>query len=409
MRPLTQAVVLAGGRGERLRPLTDSVPKPLVDVNGRPFVTYVLDDLASQGITEVLFLTGYLGGLFPELLGHTYKGMSLDFDHGADDWATGERLLHAHEHLQEDFLLLYGDNLVAFSLARLATLRDVTKAPICLTVGSKVPGNVSIDAPPHVAHYSAGRRSDDARWVELGFMLVRRDVLTAALRETSRSLSLALESLAKSNQVAADQVLAPYFSISDPDRLLIAREAVTRKRVILIDRDGVINVKPPKAEYVTSVEHFEFIPESIEAMRVLSQHGFCFIVVSNQAGIARGVLSELQLDAIHSHMLARLTSKGIEITDVYVCPHHWDDGCTCRKPQPGMLIQAAIDHRLRLQQVVFVGDDVRDAEAALAAGCTPLLVGDGARADSLYPSLLDALDDIFAHYGMSDSEGAGLL
>lgn len=408
MTGVRQAVVLAGGRGERLRPLTDDVPKPLVEVAGRPFAFHVLDDLAREGISEVLFLTGYLGEAFPQVLGDSYAQMTLSYHHGPEEWSTGERLLRAETLLHDDFLLLYGDNLVSFSVARLCTLSGHADASLCLTLGRKSPGNVVVGEASRVSRYLACQRSAEATWVELGYMLANRDVLLQTIRDVSGSLPNAISLLADRGRIVADQVLAPYFSISDPERLAIASEAIRNSRVILIDRDGVINVKAPKAEYIKSVDQFHLISENVQAMKELSTEGFSFIIISNQAGIARGVVTAEEVATVNRHMVDELARRGIRVLDVYVCPHHWDDDCECRKPKPGMLLQAARDHHLRMERVVFVGDDPRDAQAATAAGCQPVLVGfeqgsmPGVRSQA---SLLDAVEHVRGIYISPKTEG----
>ena len=110
-------------------------------------------------------------------------------------------------------------------------------------------------------------------------------------------------------------------------------------------------------------------------MKLLSENGFRFIVVSNQAGIARGMLNLDDLERIHNKMKDELKRDGIEIIDIYICPHHWDEGCYCRKPNPGMLFQASQDYLLRLDKTLFIGDDPRDCQTAEKAGCNSIFVG----------------------------------
>jgi D-glycero-D-manno-heptose 1,7-bisphosphate phosphatase len=98
------------------------------------------------------------------------------------------------------------------------------------------------------------------------------------------------------------------------------------------------------------------------------------IVISNQAGIARGAMTEADLADIHRRMNQEVTQSGGRIEAIYYCPHGWDDGCECRKPKPGMLFQAQREHQLDLSRTPFIGDDERDAEAANAAGCPSLLL-----------------------------------
>ena len=105
--------------------------------------------------------------------------------------------------------------------------------------------------------------------------------------------------------------------------------------------------------------------------------GFRVVVVSNQAGIARGAMTEADLLEIHRRMVGETTLAGGSIDAIYYCPHHWEEGCECRKPAPGMLFQAQRDFSLDLSRTLFIGDDVRDAQAARAAGSPFELVGEG--------------------------------
>jgi D-glycero-D-manno-heptose 1,7-bisphosphate phosphatase len=100
------------------------------------------------------------------------------------------------------------------------------------------------------------------------------------------------------------------------------------------------------------------------------------IIVSNQAGIGRGAMSEDDLMVIHRQMVKETEQAGGRIDAIYYCPHDWDEGCECRKPKPGMLFQAQHDFNLDLSRTLFIGDDERDAQAAMAAGCLPALVSD---------------------------------
>ena len=138
---------------------------------------------------------------------------------------------------------------------------------------------------------------------------------------------------------------------------------------MLLDRDGVLNKKATRARYVRTWEEFEWLPGALEALRLFSEAGYRVIVISNQAGIGRGTMKEEDVRVIHARMRAEAAAAGGRIDAVYYCPHGREDGCDCRKPKPGMLLQAQQDFALNLRQVVFIGDDVRDGQAGAAAGC----------------------------------------
>jgi D-glycero-D-manno-heptose 1,7-bisphosphate phosphatase len=109
-------------------------------------------------------------------------------------------------------------------------------------------------------------------------------------------------------------------------------------------------------------------------LHLLAEAGYRVIIVSNQAGIARGAMTQADLAHIHDQMKAEVLKAGGRIDAFYHCPHDWDEDCECRKPKPGMLFQAQRDFHLDLSRTFFIGDDERDAQAAEAAGCPSVLV-----------------------------------
>jgi D-glycero-D-manno-heptose 1,7-bisphosphate phosphatase len=146
------------------------------------------------------------------------------------------------------------------------------------------------------------------------------------------------------------------------------------KKVIILDRDGVINKKPPKAEYVKSWDEFEILPGVIEALQLLDRQNYDIFIVTNQAGIARGLITENDLHIIHKKLLDVFKQNNVHIKDIYYCPHGWDEGCDCRKPKPGMLLRAGKEHNFDITKAIFIGDDERDKQAGDAAGCKTILI-----------------------------------
>ena len=138
--------------------------------------------------------------------------------------------------------------------------------------------------------------------------------------------------------------------------------------------DGVINKKAPKADYVKNWTEFKILPGAIEAIKILNLNNFKVYIVSNQAGIARGLMSETDLNDIHENLKKELLKHNATIDGIYFCPHGWNDGCECRKPKPGMLFQAAKENLFDLTKAIFIGDDKRDIQAGQAAGCKTVLV-----------------------------------
>jgi D-glycero-D-manno-heptose 1,7-bisphosphate phosphatase len=141
------------------------------------------------------------------------------------------------------------------------------------------------------------------------------------------------------------------------------------KRAAFLDRDGVINRKPPEGQYVTRWEEMQFLPGAAEAVALLGGAGFRVIVVTNQRCLAKGLLTVPELELIHQRMCDLLAASGAIIDEVYYCPHEEEPPCSCRKPAPGMLLAAARTHQIDLPSSWMIGDSDRDVEAGRRAGC----------------------------------------
>jgi D-glycero-D-manno-heptose 1,7-bisphosphate phosphatase len=138
-------------------------------------------------------------------------------------------------------------------------------------------------------------------------------------------------------------------------------------KVAFLDRDGTINHDSP--DYIKGRSEFKFISGSIEAIRLLTLSGFTSIVITNQSAIARKFISPAELDRIHALMKSAVKSGGGKITDIFFCPHLPADNCDCRKPAPGLIVQAQEKYNINLRTAVMVGDSAKDIECAQNAGC----------------------------------------
>ena len=138
------------------------------------------------------------------------------------------------------------------------------------------------------------------------------------------------------------------------------------RRCLFLDRDGVINVAPPAADYVRTWEEFQFHPEVFSWILLFKSAGFLVIVVTNQRGVALGLMSEAELEDIHRRMRTELEARGAEVDDLFCCPHA-DNACACRKPLPGLILEAQRKWNIDLAGSLLVGDS--DKDSALAAAC----------------------------------------
>lgn len=177
-------------------------------------------------------------------------------------------------------------------------------------------------------------------------------------------------------------------------------------RVVFLDRDGVINTEPPPPGWIMRWEDLEFADGALDALRRLREAGFTVVVVTNQSCVGRGFASREAIQAILDRLVDEVAAAGGEIARVYWCPHVDADGCSCRKPKPGMIAQAAAELGLRPERAFLVGDSESDVQAGRVAGCTTFLVGpqpdgraEATEADHVVASLAEAVGQILALVG----------
>ncbi|MEA2701690.1 MAG: D-glycero-D-manno-heptose 1,7-bisphosphate phosphatase [Candidatus Parcubacteria bacterium] len=173
-------------------------------------------------------------------------------------------------------------------------------------------------------------------------------------------------------------------------------------KVVLLDRDGTV-IRDPEDERVDTEEKIELFPDSIEALRYLAEHDFSIVLISNQAGIAEGRITEQDFERINAKVLEMLSPSGINVLKTYVCPHAPEDECECRKPKPKMVREALKEFNLKPENVYMVGDRESDIMAGINAGTRTILVKTAnvpvvaEQATYTAPNLLDAVKYTVAH------------
>lgn len=376
-----QAVILAGGRGTRMQPITLDRPKPMVPILGRPFLEYQIAQLREEGFERVLLLLGYLPHVVMDHFGDGSRfGIRIDYAVTEPDDLTSSRVARARHLIDRCFLLLYCDNYWPMRMDRLWRRFKEAGKPGLITVYANKDGysrgSVILDEAGNVRVFDRLRTTPGLEGVEISYAILT-DLALAHLPERDTLFEEAIYTpLAAEGRLAAYVSAHRYYSVGSLNRLPATERFMQRMPTIILDRDGVLNRKPPRAEYVRSWAEWEWLPGAREALRLLNEAGFRTILVSNQAGVARGAMSADDLEAIHCRLREDVARAGGEIAAIYHCPHDWDAGCDCRKPKPGMLFQAQRDFDLDLTRTLFVGDDERDGQAAYAAECPFVRVTD---------------------------------
>ncbi len=389
---LKQAVIIAGGLGTRLKPFTDTNPKPMYPFYGKPFIQYLVEQISAFGIHRVLILLGYMPEKIESALGDGADlGVEIQYDVTPVKYDTGARLRHAMPLLDEQFLFMYCDNYCPIDVQRLFAEWIEHEALIQLSVYQNADhytkDNVRLHEDGQVLVYDKDRKSEGLAGVDIGYAIISKKVFEYLDEGNVNFERSVYGKIVNQKKMYATVTKHRYYSIGSWERIKLTDDFFSAKKTIFLDRDGTLNVKPPKACYVEKPEDFVWLEGAKEAVRRLNANGYRVIVISNQPGIARGNLSEETLNAIHAKMMRDLSEMGASIDAIYYCPHGWDEGCDCRKPRPGLLYRAQKDYSLDLTKCYMVGDDERDMQAGQAAGCKCVHVTE------IY-SLLDAVDDI---------------
>lgn len=388
-------VILAGGRGLRLRPLTETLPKPLTAINGYPFIAHLLGQLERLGFKRVVILTGYLGESIFQFCEHYRSSLEIICIQNDIEDSTAQRLLKNSDLIGDDFLLLYCDNFILDDEIVKRVL--LSKHELTFTIQKRDIGNVSLRSDGF-AQYKAGQRSTESNYVELGYLNIKSPNFFKMLGE-ARDLPLALSRLSESYLCAYVEVESIYWSISDLKRYL---QIPQERKVVLLDRDGVLIHKMPKRKYLTTWNDYKPMYENWQAFRKLSENKVDFVIITNQPGVGTGELSENFLSELHQKLAINLLNFGVNIIAIYVCPHHWRLDCLCRKPKSGMLTRAIQDLQIDLKKTLYIGDEDKDFEAANNIGMVSILIGRDHSQSFSYESVEKALPEILNVLGRVD-------
>ena len=358
---ITTAVILAGGKGERMFPITEFQPKALVPIHGVPIIKLQVEQLQRLGIQRVYILTGHFG----EYIQNYVKTQSFEMEivciQSDPNFEPGKRLLNSLSILPDEFLLLYCDNFIPDD--KLISDQINSSKEISMILQSRGAGNIKLKNDEECIYLSRDRDTTTP-YVELGYLSIRSEDFKEILKETL-DLNLTFKMYSENYAMSYLILNSEYQSISDFQRYI--RQGLQGK-IIILDRDGILNEKMAPRKYLNSLDELVYKKGYIEIFEELGDLGFNFVIASNQPGIATGEVAPEFLSELHRKITDDLRAMGVNILAFYVCMHHWDDNCECRKPKPGLLNQIVSDFSLTLNSTYFVGDEEKDMQAAKSAG-----------------------------------------
>lgn len=376
MTRLTQAVVLAGGFGTRLGDATLNLPKPLMPVGGKPFLSYLLEHLSRQGIERFVISAGYRADVikrYAEMMEEA--NFEIDVVSEPEPLGTGGALRHCLGALDEAFLVCNGDTIVDLNVAQLHKAAAGGCA-IAVRAIDEVAAYGSVDVVAgRVAKFSEKDRHG-AGLISAGSYVLTRDAVAELEPGPSSIEQDVLPQLAERGELAALTLNDRYFiDIGTPGTLQQARDTLPeweRKPIAFLDRDGVLN---HDHGHVHTAEAFEWVEGAKDAVGDLNAAGYHVVLVTNQAGIAKGMYGESEFAELTRWMRDELWAVGAHLDGVFHCPFHEDGQVAAytrpsydRKPDPGMLFAAFRQFPSDVDSSFFVGDSHTDELAAEAAG-----------------------------------------
>lgn len=372
---LRQALVLVGGMGTRLGELTRSTPKPLIDVGGKPFVEYLIDELARHGISEILLLAGYLGEQFEARYdGAKRLGATVRVVTETSPLGTGGAVRGCLELLDRQFLLANGDTFFDINILALTPPPPgfVTMALRPGVAGGRF-GRVSVSAGRVMAFHPPVVGSNDP--INGGLYILSREIVESRAEGRSSIEEEWFPELAAAGRIIGCEFPGYFIDMGVPEDLARARTELPRRirrPAVFFDRDGVINVDHG---YVHRPSQFEWVDGAVAAIRLCNDLGYFVFVVSNQAGVARGIYSEQDVRDLHRWVDEQLAVHGAHVDAFEFCPHHPDGDvegyrrtCRRRKPAPGMIQDLLARWPVDRARSLMVGDKDIDMAAANAAG-----------------------------------------
>jgi D,D-heptose 1,7-bisphosphate phosphatase len=385
---LNQAVFLVGGLGTRLKDRTRQTPKPLLEVGGRIFLDYLLDEAARHGFTEILLLAGHFGQQVQERYdGRSWRGARIKVLCEPEPLGTGGALRFALPHLGEQFLLANGDSFFDINLRSLPLILPLDGVAMALrNVAGDRYGRVTFK-DGQVLSFHAPEEGVDGP-INGGVYVLSRAVAEAIPQGKVSLEGEMFPALAARNRIRG-QIFDSYFiDIGVPDDFERAQAELprrVRRPAVFFDRDGVLN---RDIGYLHRPEEVEWLDDAQNAVRLCNDAGYFVFVVSNQAGVARGYYGEGDVHKLHAWMNVELARAGAHVDAFEYCPHHPDgvEGsyrrpCRRRKPEPGMLLDLLSDWPVDKDRSFLIGNMQSDLDAAAGAGLAAHLYQEGSLAE----------------------------
>ncbi len=390
-----KVVIIAGGKGTRIASVAGDIPKAMIPVAGKPVAEYQVELAKRYGYTEILFLLGHLGEQIEEYFGDGSRwGVNIEYYHEQEPLGTAGAFPLVADRLTEDFWVFYGDTVMDFDMQRMLDhhRRKDGVATLLLHPNDHPHDSdlVGIDNNGTIDRFYPKPHDPEANYrnlVNAALYILSPEVLRYIGGKSDFGKDV-FPAMLRGGEKLTGYISTEYIKdMGTPERWEKVAEDVTSGKVarlnlknprpaVFLDRDGVIC---KEKDLLREVDQVELVEGAAQAIRKINRAGYLAVVVTNQPVIARNLCTFEELEHIHNRLETLLGREGAYVDAIYFCPHHPDKGypeerpeykieCECRKPKPGMLLQAAREWNIDMRNSYMIGDRLTDVEAGNAAG-----------------------------------------
>lgn len=380
------ALILAGGLGTRLKHLVPDVPKPMADVAGKPFLYYILKILQTQGIKDVYLSVGYKADVIKQYFHHTFHNVQLHYITENEPLGTGGALALTFQHINADnILVVNGDTFLNIDMPSFIQTHQGEKMTIALkyVTQSNRYGFVSTNQG-YITGFT--EKSDILKdgYINAGVYIINKNFYLNNI-PSQKIFSFEkdfLEKIYSRYPIKTYEVQNYFIDIGVPDDYIRAQKEfatlkhlnINKEWTLFLDRDGVINQKLEN-DYVKNLNEFVWLDNVVDALKILRKKFRRIIIVTNQQGIGKGIMTEQDLDNIHQYLLSVLQKENITIDKIYYAPDLSSTKSMMRKPNIGMALKAKEEFPdINFSNSIMVGDSLSDLQFAHNAGMYAMLL-----------------------------------
>lgn len=385
-----QAIILAGGFGTRLQSVVKDVPKPMADIAGKPFLAYLLQYLQEYGFTDCCISVGYKQEKIIEYFGDNYLGIKISYACEDTPLGTGGAIVNSLKNCDQakPVVVLNGDSFLKIDYKKLADFHHKENSQITMVLREMEDcsryGVVEIDEKNHIKNFAEKNPTLKNGLINGGIYLINPKVFTQFSLPNSFSFEKDFLSQYLADFEIKGFISNEYFiDIGIPQDYEKAQKElpqIIKNKALFLDRDGVINIDHG---HVYKKENFEFVEGIFDLCKAAQDKGYLIIVITNQAGIAKGYYSEEQFLDLTKWMENEFNKHGIKITKTYYCPYHkeakieeYRQDSFDRKPNPGMILKAIEEFDINTENSIMIGDKETDIDAAKKAKIASRLLFD---------------------------------